>query len=55
MDQFFADVMDTDAADAALLARLVPNGYVVCTVEVHERFDQTPGPGAGARIGAPSR
>jgi hypothetical protein len=35
----------------ALLARFAPVGTVACTVEVHERFDQTPGPSAGARVG----
>lgn len=55
IDQFFADVTDTDGTDAALLERFVPSGYVACTVEVRERFDQTPGPGAGARIDTPSR
>lgn len=52
IDQFFTDIHETDGTPAVVTARLVPNGYVACTVEVRERFDQTPGPGAGARIEA---
>lgn len=55
IDQFFTDIRETDGTDAAVTSRLVPIGYVACAVEVHERFDQTPGPGAGARIETPSR
>jgi hypothetical protein len=51
IDAFFADIEETDGTDPALLERFVPIGYVACSVEVHERFDQTPGPGAGARMG----
>jgi hypothetical protein len=51
IDAFFADIQETDGTDPALLERFVPIGYVACSVEVHERFDQTPGPGAGARVG----
>jgi hypothetical protein len=30
--------------------RLVPVDLLACTVEVDELYDQTPGPGAGARL-----
>jgi hypothetical protein len=52
VDQFFADIIDTDGTGRQQLERFVPIGYVACRVEVHERFDQTPGPGAGALLGA---
>lgn len=55
LDQFFTDIRETDGTDLALTDRLVPSGYVACSVVVHERFDQTPGPGAGARIEVQSR
>jgi hypothetical protein len=48
--EFFTDIWETDGTPAALTDRFVPIGFVACTVEVHERFDQTPGPGAGARV-----
>jgi hypothetical protein len=50
MDWFFRDITETDGTDPALLQRFVPCGFVACTIEVHERFDQTPGPGAGGRL-----
>ena len=50
IDALFTDIQETDGTDAAVTARLVPVGFVACTVEVHDRFDQTPGPGAGARV-----
>lgn len=49
--QFFTDIQETDGTEDALLDRFVPIGYVACTIEVGERFDQTPGPGAGAQVG----
>lgn len=53
--EFFHDIQDTDGTASDLLDRFVPIGYVGCTVEVDERFDQTPGPAAGAAIGRTSR
>jgi hypothetical protein len=52
-DAFFTDIMETDGTAPTLLSRFVPVGTVACRVEVHERFDQTPGPGSGARLSAP--
>ena len=51
VEQFFTDIRDTDGTDRSVLERLVPAGYVSCAIQVDERFDQTPGPGAGAPIG----
>jgi hypothetical protein len=51
-DAFFADIHETDGTSYDLLRRFVPLGYVACAVEATERYDQTPGPGAGARLGA---
>lgn len=50
LDEFFADIEQTDGTSRRLLERLRPAGYVACTVEVDESFDQTPGPGAGAPV-----
>jgi hypothetical protein len=47
---FFADIVETDGTDPALPARMVPLGYVACTFEAFEVYDQTPGPGAGQPV-----
>jgi len=49
-DAFFADVHATDNVPPALMQRLVPADLLACTVDVDELYDQTPGPGAGARL-----
>lgn len=54
IDAFFTDIRETDGTSAELLERFEPRGYVACVMEVQERFDQTPGPAAGARIEPPS-
>ena len=48
--RFFADIVETDGTDPSLPERMVPMGYVACTFEVTEVFDQTPGPGAGQPV-----
>ena len=50
-DELFTDIQETDFYPRELTERMVPPGYVVAVVEVEEVFDQTPGPGAGARVG----
>jgi hypothetical protein len=50
IDQFFGDIRDTDATDPDVLEAFRPVGPVACLIEVRERFVQTPGPGAGARV-----
>jgi hypothetical protein len=47
---FFADVSQLEGTPVALLERLKPTAYAVCTVAVDEVFDQTPGPVAGSRL-----
>jgi hypothetical protein len=49
-DEFFTDIEETDGFDRAIMELLVPTGYTACTVTVDDLFDQTPGPGAGARL-----
>jgi hypothetical protein len=49
-DQFLTDVEETDGVPRVLLERMVPDDYVACTLRVEELYDQTPGPGAGAKI-----
>ncbi|MFP5255408.1 MAG: hypothetical protein ACLGI8_06095 [Acidimicrobiia bacterium] len=50
VDQFFRDIAETDGTPLDLLDTFRPFGHVPCLVEVRERFVQTPGPGAGARV-----
>jgi hypothetical protein len=47
-DAFLGDVARTDGTDRRVLERIVPADYVACTFTIDERYDQTPGPGAGA-------
>lgn len=49
-EAFFDAIQDADGIARSLLERLVPGAYVAYEVTVHDRFDQTPGPGAGAAI-----
>ena len=49
--EFHADVEATDYVTWELFQQFFPVDCVPCLVEVHEAFDQTPGPGAGARVG----
>ena len=50
IEEFFADVAAVDGVPWERFEHFMPSGVVVCTFEAHERFDQTPGPGAGARV-----
>lgn len=49
-EQFFGAVQATDDIDPALMQRLVPSDLWVCTIEIAEVYDQTPGPKAGSRL-----
>jgi hypothetical protein len=49
---FFAAVNEVEGTPLELLERMVPPGFVVCTMTVTELFNQTPGPGAGAPVTA---
>jgi hypothetical protein len=51
---FFQKVHEVDNTPLALLERLTPVGHIACVVSVHDIFDQTPGPGAGAPVGGGS-
>jgi hypothetical protein len=51
-DAFFAAVKEVEGTERRLLERMVPNGFVACTLIIEELFDQTPGPGAGAPLSA---
>ena len=52
-EAFFTDVAESEATPRTLVARLAPADYVAAIVEVHDWFDQTPGPAAGAPMVAP--
>ncbi len=49
-DQYFAAVAEVDDTRNAPMERFVPDEVVACEFDVHEAFDQTPGPGAGASV-----
>jgi hypothetical protein len=49
-EELFTDISETDFFPRRLTERMVPPGYRVAVVEVEDLFDQTPGPGAGARV-----
>lgn len=50
---FYCDIEETDGVPPEVIARFTPLDVAACTVTVDEVFDQTPGPGAGVRLGAP--
>jgi hypothetical protein len=49
---FHRDVETTDHISWETFQLFFPASYVACLVNVAETFDQTPGPGAGARTGS---
>jgi len=49
---FHADVEVTDRVPWETFAAFFPESYVACLASVEHTFDQTPGPGAGARTGS---
>jgi hypothetical protein len=53
MDAFFADVTATDGVPRSIVQRVAPIDFSACTVVVEERYDQSPGPSAGAPMEAP--
>ena len=48
--QFVDAVAEIDNGSPVLLGRIVPDDVVTCTFTVRERYDQTPGPGAGRPV-----
>jgi Pyridoxamine 5'-phosphate oxidase len=48
--EFHADVEATDFVTWELFQQFFPVDCLACLIDVHEAFDQTPGPGAGARV-----
>jgi hypothetical protein len=49
--QFVDAVAQIDKGSPVLLGRIVPDDVVACSFTVRERYDQTPGPGAGRPVG----
>jgi hypothetical protein len=47
---FFDVIVELDQIPRASLERMVPVDYVAVALTVAEAYDQTPGPGAGARM-----
>lgn len=54
LEALFTDIETTDGAARSILDRWRTRGYAACTILVEERYDQTPGPGAGGAIRAAS-
>lgn len=54
VNAFADDVVAVDRTPRELIARMMPPDVFAVTVAVSELFDQTPGPGAGARLGEPA-
>jgi hypothetical protein len=52
LESFFTDANRVEGTPVALLERLRPTAFAVCTITVAEIFDQTPGPGAGSPLPA---
>jgi Pyridoxamine 5'-phosphate oxidase len=50
LDAMVTVIHDVDGTPRERVARLTPSGYVACSVEVDEFYDQSPGPGAGTAI-----
>ncbi|MBK5288993.1 MAG: pyridoxamine 5'-phosphate oxidase family protein [Acidimicrobiia bacterium] len=48
----FLAIEETDGTPCEIGHRLVPADFVVCLVDAHVLFDQTPGPAAGAHVEA---
>jgi hypothetical protein len=51
-DAFFGDIETIDGMHRDILERMFPEDWFRCQVLVEERFDQTPGPKAGAPMGS---
>jgi hypothetical protein len=47
---YFDAVMEVDELPRALMERLVPHAFAAVLLEVHDIFDQTPGPAAGGAV-----
>lgn len=50
LDEFFTDIHETEGTPWAILERIVPAGYAIVSLELHELYDQTPGPSAGTPL-----
>ncbi len=51
-EELFTDIEVSDHYPRVLVERMIPPAYVVAVVTVEELYDQTPGPSAGAKVGA---
>lgn len=49
-DGFYTDIEVTDGTPRDIVERLTPDAVVAVLVDVHEVFDQTPGPVAGRSL-----
>lgn len=52
VEEFFDTVHRVDGHVPMNIGRMAPKELVVCTLDVTELYDQTPGPQAGARLAA---
>jgi predicted pyridoxine 5'-phosphate oxidase superfamily flavin-nucleotide-binding protein len=49
---FLANVVEVEQVPEELALQLLPPSFLVFEMPIDEVYDQTPGPGAGARLGA---
>jgi hypothetical protein len=52
MEAFFADVATTDGTPLRIVQRVAPIDVAACMAVIEELYDQSPGPRAGAPMGA---
>jgi hypothetical protein len=55
VDAFYDDITSSDGTPRTICDRLTPDAVVAVLVDVHEVFDQTPGPAAGQAVSAADR
>jgi hypothetical protein len=47
---FYTDIVESDHTPLEVVERITPTDYVACDALIDEVYDQTPGPGAGAKL-----
>jgi hypothetical protein len=48
--EFYTDIVETDHTPLEIVERITPSDYVAGVAVIDDVYDQTPGPGAGARL-----
>lgn len=53
-EAFFRGIVETDGHAEHIVRRMLPDRFLAVVVDIGAGFDQTPGPTAGAALGAPA-